>query len=276
MPIRIRVKWLRFVTHLRVLPTQRPTNGGAGTNQKPWVVWSHEFCRGTGTSSLVLFGQLQTACGSSSSAVWWSSKSSYCEFGPRSRQGEGKKKKCFCSESTLLQTSVPVLPSCAAHTSEIVENVKDHMSTFGYEKARRVAWSHTTHIISRIIKMMIVVATSCRRRTRKLSFFRTELSEAVEPRRVCEKFVYALCDRENTSIIRGSVLIISLQSHEDTHTCPRSRTHVSLHTHIHFVSIHARWMPLFIIAHTDTLRQYTRKVNAIVYHCIHTYTSSVY
>ena len=58
VPIRIRGKWLRFVTHLRALPTQWPTNGGAGTNQKPWVVWSHEFCQGTGTSSLVLFGQL--------------------------------------------------------------------------------------------------------------------------------------------------------------------------------------------------------------------------
>ena len=40
---------------------------------------------------------------------------------------------------------------------------------------------------------------------------------------------------------------------------------LSLHTQIHFVSIHARWMPLFIIAYTHTLRQYTSTVNAIVY-----------
>ena len=115
VPIRIRVKWLRFVTHLRVLPTQRPTNGGAGTNQKPWVVWSHEFCRGTGTSSLVLFGQLQTACGSSSSAVWWSSESSYREFDPRSRQGEGKKKMFLFRVNASTDVSACLAFLCSTH-----------------------------------------------------------------------------------------------------------------------------------------------------------------
>ena len=176
------------------------------------------------------------------------------------------------------------------------------MSTFGYAKARRVAWSHTTHIISRIIKMMIVAATSCRRRTRKLSFFRTELSKAVEPRRVCEKFVYALCDRHKTHRSLGVQFWLLAYNRTKTHTrvhahartyhCIHTYTSsvytqgechcFSLHTHIHFVSIHARWMPLFIIAYTHTLRQYTRQYTSFrkfrtqAFHSVSSSAAAVY